>query len=203
MMRKYSPWLFVLAVVLLPVAVYAVVQWAERRYQPLPVLSTASHRIDDFELVDQAGRTTNLRTWENRIVVAHVFFTSCPSICPKMIYQLKRVQSYAEVPNLLISSFTVDPHRDSSGRLQQYAAQWRIGKNWQLLTGDKKLLYRLARKSLLLTATDGDGGPDDFIHSELLVLVDTKKRIRGFYEGTDEASVNRLVHDIRKLGRNN
>src|SRR5687768_11001079 len=201
MKTKYSPWLFVLAIVLLPAAVFGVVQWAEGRYRSLPVLSTPAHRIDNFELTNQNGTTTGLGTWENRIVVAHVFFTHCPSICPKMIYQLKRVQAYAEVPDLLIASFTVDPERDSSRRLQQYAAQWDIKDNWQLLTGDKKVLYRLARKSLQLTATDGDGGPDDFIHSELLVLIDKKKQIRGFYEGTDEASVNRLVQDIRKLSR--
>lgn len=201
MKRKYSPWIFVASVILLPVTVFAVVQWAEDRYQQLPVLGPELHRIDDFRLTDQNGKTADLATWENRIVIAHVFFTRCPNVCPKMIYQLKRAQAYADVPNLLIASFTVDPERDSSRRLQQYAAQWRMKNNWQLLTGDKKQLYRLARKSLLLTATDGDGGPNDFIHSELLVLIDTRKQIRGFYEGTDEASVNRMIKDIRKLAR--
>jgi protein SCO1 len=202
MKPNYSPWIFVVAVVMLPVAVFGVVQWAEARYQQLPVLGPAAHRIDHFQLTDQHRKTVGLETWENKVVVAHVFFTYCPAICPKMIYQLKRVQAYAEVPNLLIASFTVDPDRDSSERLQQYAAEWGIENNWQLLTGDKRQLYRLARKSLMVTATDGDGGPDDFIHSELLVLIDTNKRIRGFYEGTEEASVNRLVQDIRKLSRN-
>jgi protein SCO1/2 len=72
-------------------------------------------------------------------------------------------------------------------------------KKWDLLTGDKKELYRLARNSFLVSATDGDGGPDDFIHSEKLVLIDTQKRIRGFYSGTDEAEVNQLIKDIKKL----
>ena len=201
MIRKNFPWLFVAAVILLPVGVYGVVKWAEDRFRQLPVLGPEAHRIGDFQLTDQDGKRAGLDTWEKRIVVAHVFFTHCPSICPKMIYQLKRVQAYSAVPQLQIASFTVDPERDSSERLRQYAAQWGLKGNWQLLTGDKKQLYRLARKSLLLTATDGDGGPDDFIHSELLVLIDAQKRVRGFYEGTDEASVNQLVQDIRKLAR--
>jgi protein SCO1/2 len=74
-----------------------------------------------------------------------------------------------------------------------------IQKNWQLITGEKKEIYKLARKSFMVVATDGDGGPNDFIHSELFVLVDKEKRIRGFYNGTDNAEVNNLIRDIKRL----
>jgi protein SCO1/2 len=117
-----------------------------------------------------------------------------------MVRNLKKVQQlYAGDPLLLINSFTVDPERDSVGQLKSYAGKMDIHDNWQLITGEKKEIYKLARKSLLVVATDGDGGPNDFIHSELLVLVDQAKRIRGFYNGTDDAEVNNLLRDIKRL----
>ena len=114
------------------------------------------------------------------------------------MYQLKRVQAYGD-KNLVINSFSVDPERDSTGQLKIYSARLGAGNNWSLLTGDKKELYRFARKELLISATDGDGGPDDFIHSDNLVLIDKQKRIRGFYRGTDKDDVDRLIQDIKKL----
>jgi protein SCO1/2 len=157
--------------------------------------------LSDFQLLNQKGQTTTTAPWEGKIVVAHYFFTHCPAICPKMIYNLKRVQAYAPISNLQISSLSVDPERDSVQRLKQFAAQFDIKGDWNLLTGDKKQLYRLARKSFLVVATDGDGGPEDFIHSDKLVLIDQQKRIRGFYDGTDEAATNQLIKDIQRLAK--
>jgi protein SCO1/2 len=189
-----------MAVVLtVPFAVYGLVNWYQDRFQRLPVLGAQGHIIADFRFQNQSGQWVSSKDWNGKIVVAHYFFTHCPSICPKMLYQMKRVQAYAGVKNLQLLSFTVDPERDSVSRLQQYAAKQGIKGAWNLLTGDKKSLYRLARNSFLITATDGDGGPDDFIHSERLVLIDAQKRIRGFYNGTDETAVNQLIKDIKKL----
>jgi protein SCO1/2 len=117
-----------------------------------------------------------------------------------MMYQLKRVQAYGG-KNILLCSFTVDPERDSSTRLADYAKLMGIRNNWLLLTGEKKELYRFARKDLLVVATDGDGGPADFIHSDNLVLIDAHKKIRGYYQGTDENQVNQLIRDIQKLNK--
>ena len=101
---------------------------------------------------------------------------------------------------ILISSFTVDPYRDSARQLKSFSKRMNIdNSNWHLLTGDKKEIYRLARNSFFIVATDGDGGPADFIHSEKLVLIDKQKRIRDYYEGTNEREVQRLIHDIKKL----
>ena len=96
-------------------------------------------------------------------------------------------------------SFTVDPERDSAGQLKIYFKRLGGGKNWSLLTGNKKELYRFARKDLLLSATDGDGGPEDFIHSDNLILIDREKQIRGFYKGTDKEDMDRLIQDIGKI----
>jgi protein SCO1/2 len=117
---------------------------------------------------------------------------------PKNNVSVKRVRTYAD-KNVLITSFTVDPDRDSVGKLRTYAEHEGIEANWHLLTGEKIDLYKFARKDLFVVATDGDGGPSDFIHSDKLVLIDPLLRIRGYYKGIDETDVNRLIHDIDKL----
>jgi|SRR5665213_954071 len=198
-MKKITThWLFVAAVVIVPLSVFAAVKWYEQYVENLPFLGPENHRIGRFQFMDQYGNAINENTWKNKVVVANFFFTHCMSICPKMMYQLKRVQAYGD-RDVVINSFSVDPERDSTGQLKIYSVRLGAGSNWSLLTGDKKELYRFARKELLVSATDGDGGPDDFIHSDNLVLIDKQKRIRGFYRGTDKDDVDRLIQDIKKL----
>ena len=198
MKQKITIWLFVAAVVIIPISVFAIVKWYEGHFEALPVLGTDHHLVGDFQFKDQHGYIISGETWKNKIVVANFFFTHCLSVCPKMMKQLKRVQAYGN-KNILINSFSVDPERDSVEKLKIYATKLETGENWYLLTGDKKELYRFARKDLMIAATDGDGGPDDFIHSENLVLIDLQKRIRGYYKGTDADEVTRLIKDIQKL----
>jgi len=203
--RKFNIWLFVAIVVVLPLSVYAVVNWYERSVQALPVLISKTHTIADYRLVNQLGKESSIKNWEGKIVVANFFFTHCPSVCPKMTNNLKKVQK-ANVgdKNLLFVSFSVDPERDSSEQLQEFARRFNIDEsNWQLLTGSKKEIYRLARKSFQVIATDGDGGENDFIHSDQLVLIDAQKRIRGYYEGTEEKETDQLIKDIKKLENEN
>jgi protein SCO1 len=198
---KNTIWLFVIAVVCLPVGVFSVVNWYEGNFRDLPVYGEERHTIGDFQMTDQHGNTISENSWKNKIVVADFFFTHCPTVCPKMTKNLKTVQaSFLNDPGILIQSFTVDPERDNVDRLANYASQFSIGGDqWSLLTGDKKEIYRLARKSFLVTATDGDGGPEDFIHSDKLVLIDAQKRIRGFYDGTSVSETRQLIKDINKL----
>ena len=102
--------------------------------------------------------------------------------------------------SILLNSFSVDPERDSATQLKTYADRFGIvTAKWDLLTGDKREIYKLARNSFMIVATDGDGGPNDFIHSERLVLIDAQKRIRGYYDGTSDKEVKQLVNDIKKL----
>jgi len=203
--RKFNIWLFVAVVVILPLSVYAVVNWYERSVQALPVLISKTHTIADYRLVNQLGKESSIKNWEGKIVVANFFFTHCPYVYPKMTNNLKKVQK-ANVgdKNLLFVSFSVDPERDSSEQLQEFARRFNIDEsNWQLLTGSKKEIYRLARKSFQVIATDGDGGENDFIHSDQLVLIDAQKRIRGYYEGTEEKETDQLIKDIKKLENEN
>lgn len=198
-MKSITPiYLFVIAVIVVPLSVFGITQWYETHIQRLPVLGPENHVIGNFRFKDQAGQFVDNRMWKGKIVVANFFFTSCPSICPKVAYQLKRVQVYAD-KNILINSFTVDPERDTVSKLKIYADHMGINSNWHLFTGEKISLYRFARKDLMIVATDGDGGPADFIHSENLVLIDPLGRIRGYYKGTEEAEVNSLIRDIYKL----
>lgn len=201
MIRKFNIWLFVAVVVILPVSVFAVVDWYEKKVKPLPVLINKDHRIGDFKLINQRGSIATIKDWENKIVVADFFFTRCPSICPKMTRSLKKVQdATSKNKNVLITSFTVDPEHDSAPVMRQYIKKFGINEsNWYLITGPKKDIYRLARKSFQVIATDGDGGPNDFIHSDQLILIDKQKRIRGFYEGTEQKEIEQLIKDIKKL----
>jgi protein SCO1 len=195
---KTTIYLFVIVVIVVPLSVFGITQWYETHVQRLPVLGPENHIISSFHFKDQTGHFVDNQMWKGKIVVADFFFTSCPAVCPKVVYQLKRVQAYAG-KNIIISSFTVDPERDSVGKLKNYADYMGIGSNWHLLTGEKMALYRFARKDLMIVATDGDGGPADFIHSENLVLIDPMGKIRGYYKGTEETEVNSLIHDIDKL----
>lgn len=198
--------LFAAIVFILPISAWVLYSWYENKIQALPVLGkTKAHRISDFWLINQEGKLKSTAGWKNKIVIADFFFTHCPVICPKMTNSLKKVQQiFLEDTAIFFNSFTVDPERDSFPELKKYVGKFSIdNRNWDLLTGDKKDIYRLARNSFMIVATDGDGGPGDFIHSEKLVLVDTQKRIRGYYDGTSEKEVNQLVSDIKKLKHEN
>jgi protein SCO1 len=194
---------FVLSVVILPILAFAAVRWFQDKYDQLPVLGGTEHRISDFNLEDASGNKLNLSKWNNKVVVVNFFFTHCPSVCPKMMGNLKKVQNAVKNDTpLLLNSITVDPERDSAAALAVYANRFKIDQsNWNLLTGDKKEIYRLARKSFLVTATDGDGGENDFIHSDQLILIDGNHRIRGFYSGVSNNAVNQLISDIKKLNK--
>ncbi len=200
-------------VFLIPISIYAVVNWYQETKGELPVLGKSQikdgkeieHTIADFNLTNQNAQQISLQQWQNKIVIADFFFTHCPSICPKMTANLKKVQAaFANDSSIHISSFTVDPERDSAAQLQHYGQQFSINTtNWDLVTGDKKELYKLARKSFLLVATDGDGGANDFIHSDKLVLIDKQQRIRGYYAGTEATDIQQLINDIKKLKNEN
>lgn len=159
------------------------------------------HTIADFSLKNQNGTIVTQKDYENKIYVADFFFTTCQTICPVMTDNLVAVQD--EVKNMddvKLLSFSVTPQIDSVAQLKKYALEKGvIDSKWNLVTGDKKQIYELARKSYLAVKTDGDGGPYDMIHTENFILVDTKKRIRGFYDGTKPEDIKQLINDIAIL----
>ena len=147
----------------------------------------------------QTGDQLVLDSLRDNVYVADFFFASCPSQYPAMARQLQRVQNaFIKDRNFRIVSFSVDPARDSVARLREYAkAHDAITGRWYFLTGPKEKTYNLASKSFrLLAKEDQDDGPDAFIHSEKFTLVDYNGVIRGYYNGLDSASVNKLMADI-------
>lgn len=159
------------------------------------------HTIADFELVNQNGELVSEKNYENKIYVADFFFTTCPSICPIMTKNMGEIQqSILDDEDVLLLSHSVTPKIDSVAQLKKYAVEKGvIDKKWNLVTGDKKQIYELARKSYFAVTNDGDGGPFDMIHTENFILVDKERRIRGFYDGTDRESISKLLDDIKIL----
>lgn len=162
---------------------------------------TIYHNIASFSFVNQLGQTITEKNTENCNYVAEYFFTSCQSICPIMNQNMMRVaQAFEKDSTLKLLSHTVKPEEDSVSVLLAYAKEHKANhKNWWFLTGDKKQLYDLARKSYLMNNEEGNGDEDDFIHTQLFALVDKEKHIRGFYDGTNETEVNKLIQDIYLL----
>lgn len=159
------------------------------------------HKIAPFSLTNQNGLTVTEKDYMNKIYVADFFFTTCPSICPKMTENMGLIQENIKTDNqVLLLSFSVTPEIDSVQQLKRYAIQKGvIDSKWNLLTGDKKEIYELARKSYLAVKSNGDGGEHDMIHTENFILVDPEKRIRGFYDGTDTNAMDELLSDIKVL----
>ncbi|MHA7864849.1 SCO family protein [Flagellimonas marinaquae] len=159
------------------------------------------HKIADFSLVNQNGDTITQDNYKGKIYVADFFFTTCPTICPIMTKNMAEVQEVIkDDPNVMLLSHSVTPDIDSVAQLKRYAREKGvIDSKWNLVTGDKKQIYQLARKSYLAVKNDGDGGPFDMIHTENFILVDKEKRIRGFYDGTDREEVDKLLKDLEIL----
>jgi len=159
------------------------------------------HKIADFELLNQNGETITQDTYKDKIYVADFFFTTCLTICPIMTGHMLEIQEkLKDDSDVLLLSHTVIPVADSVPQLKKYALEKGVNDaKWNLVTGDKRQIYELARKSYLATKTDGDGGPYDMIHTENFILVDKEKRIRGFYDGTDAKAIDDLLQDIEIL----
>lgn len=160
------------------------------------------HTVSSFSLTNQLGNTISNNNTTGKIYVANFFFASCQSVCPPMMENLSKVaQTFAKDNQVLILSHSVTPRRDSISVLFEYAQKRHIDNNkWWLLTGEQTAIYKLARQSYFVDdATGYTKGSDDFLHTENLVLVDTKGRIRGVYNGSLQLEVNNLIEDIKLL----
>lgn len=161
------------------------------------------HTIADFSLTNQNGETITQDNYKDKIYVADFFFTTCQTICPIMTDQMYRIQKEIKDDNdVMLLSHSVTPEMDSVPQLKAYAKlKGVIDSKWNLVTGDKKQIYQLARKSYLAVKTAGNGDEYDMIHTENFVLVDKKRQIRGFYDGTNPEDIDRLLDDIETLKR--
>ena len=156
------------------------------------------HTIADFSLTNQNGKTITQRDYKDKIYIADFFFTTCPTICPVMTKNMAGIQEQIiDDDDVLLLSHSVTPVIDSVAQLKKYALEKEVNDaKWNLVTGDKKQIYQLARKSYLAVKNDGDGGPFDMIHTENFILVDKQRRIRGFYDGTKTGDIEKLLKDL-------
>lgn len=159
------------------------------------------HRVGNFNLIDQNGNEVTEKDFKDKVYITDFFFVTCPTICPKMATQMQRVYNeFKDNDEILFLSHTVMPEKDSVSVLKEYANKLEAkADKWKFVTGDKKQIYHLARKTYFAAVSEGDGGPDDFVHTENFVLVDKEKRLRGFYDGTSGKDADRLIQDIYTL----
>ncbi len=163
------------------------------------------HKIADFSLINQNGDTITQDDYKDKIYVADFFFTTCQTICPIMTDHMREIQKEIKNDNeVFLISHSVTPKIDSVAQLKRYAKLKGVDDSkWNLVTGDKKQIYELARQSYMAVKTAGTGDKYDMIHTENFMLIDKKRRIRGYYDGTKRDDIDRLLEDISILKKEN
>ena len=195
---------------------YLLVAEGKNRYKPLAIYGpkqvaatshivngkaipdTIYHTLTDFNLTDQNGRPVSFKTFDKKIFVVDFFYTHCPTLCNQVNANMDSLATaWAKNKMVTFVSVTVDPQRDSEPVLSNYAKQFKPSPNWLFLTGDTATIYTLARKGLLVDALQA--GKDDFIYSNKLILIDSQKRIRGYYSGILTNDVSQLNDELKVL----
>ena len=164
------------------------------------------HKVPSFNLIDQNGESVTGQTFKEKIYVTDFFFTTCPGICPKMTENMALVQeAFKDDPEVLLLSHSVTPETDSVQVLKTYAEnKGAISNKWYLVTGDRKQIYDLGRKTYFVEQDLGqEKDEDEFLHSENFVLIDKNKHIRGIYNGLNATAVQQLIADIKTLEKEN
>jgi protein SCO1 len=196
---------------------YLLVEKGKNRYHPLPIYGpkviaktthlvkgkeipdTIFHTLGDFNLTDQDGQAVSSKTFDNKIFVAVFFYTHCPSVCLAMNNYIDSLaRNYAKNDMVYFASVTVDPQRDTPAALKDYSKQFAsFGPKWKFLTGDTATIYHLARQGFLVNAVDE--GKGNFIYSDKMTLIDSHKRIRGYYSGASYTDALRLNDELKVL----
>lgn len=209
-MRKY------ISLVLLALAVVSCGETKKQRALPIlgnkdviyemvdgkEVADTLYHTIREFEYVNQDSVTLTSEDLKGKIWITDFFFSHCPTICPPMTSQMKRLNANLEdlEDHIQFLSFSIDPNRDNPTRLREYMTEHGINsKNWMFLTGDEAATHELGVNYFFVAATDDADEPGGFAHGDIFTLVDTAGRVRGIYHGTETMAVDSLERDVRKL----
>lgn len=188
--------------------IYFILMISCEKADKLPILGNpimrANHleypRIKDFSFINQDSLKITNTTFDGKIYIADFIFLSCPSICPKMNVQLKKVYDvYKNNSEVLFLSHTIDPEHDTIPRLKAYTVDNDIKKNWHFVTGNKDSIYKIATDSYFATAYPDKNEPGGFVHSGGFLLVDKERHVRGVYDGTNPKETTRLIDDVKKL----
>ena len=189
---------------------YGVEKFLPRTVDGKQVVDTEYHHVADLELINQLGQKVSLnKDLKGKILVVDFFFSHCPVVCPKLTKNMKLLlRAFRKDPKreeqldnqIQFISITVDPERDSFQRLRIYADENGVDHDhWFMLTGEKKKIYDFVRNELVLTVGEGDGGAEDFIHTEKITVLDADRYIRGYYEGLDSLSIAKCAYDLSLL----
>lgn len=163
------------------------------------VNDTVWHKVKPFTLTNQLGKEVSLGDWGNKIIIADFFFTSCPSICPTLTRNMKKLQdAFAKTDTIVrFVSFTVDPERDSATRLKAYADKYNVNHDtWWFLTGEKQEVYDIALKEFKASVAQEEGVDTNFIHTDKFFVLDKDRVVRGWYNGLDSANLDKLMRDV-------
>jgi len=162
---------------------------------------TVYHTIPDFKFIDQDSNVVTQKNFERKIYIADFFFTTCPTICPIMKTQMLRVYGkYKGNPEVAFLSHTIDPKHDTVAVLKDYADRLGISSDqWHMVTGDREKIFEIAQTHYMVSASEDPSAPGGAVHSGAFILIDKQKRIRGYYDGTKEEEVDRLIEDIPLL----
>ncbi|SFT65406.1 protein SCO1/2 [Algoriphagus locisalis] len=170
-------------------------------FKECPVADTTQHYIPEFSFTNQEGKTVGRSDMEGMITIVDFFFTSCPSICPKMSAEMERVNDmFRDEDKVRIMSISIDPTYDTPEILKEYASEHNaVAGKWDFLTGGVQETYDLAKCGFIIPTVDGMGVPDDFVHSDKFMLIDEQGRIRGYYSGTSREDVDLLMLETKVL----
>jgi protein SCO1 len=167
---------------------------------------TLWHSVSDFKFQNQLGKTVSMADLPGKVIVADFFFTRCPSICPKLTTNIRKLQDALSTKDqfkqlnpafIQFLSFSVDPERDSVSVLKTYGDKFGINPDiWWLLTGPKKQIYDFSISELKLGLADGEGVDSNFIHTQKLVLLDKDHVVRGYYNGLDSVDLRKMANDM-------
>lgn len=213
--------IFAIVFAIISIVIVSIIYNTLNVYQPLPIYQPAMvstelvdstiqyqkkyHKIADFSLINQNGKIITQNDYANKIYIADFFFTTCQTICPIMTDHMVQIQKeIMNDPDVMLLSHSVTPEIDSVEQLKRYAQLKGVNDlKWNLVTGDKKQIYQLARKSYLAVKDNPYSGEFDMVHTENFMLVDKKRQIRGFYDGTNPDDIEQLIEDIKTLKKEN
>lgn len=177
--------------------------YGNKDFDPSIDSDTIFHSIPYWSFLNQNREVISSDQFSEKVCLVDFFFTSCPSICPKLTLKMKEIQNQLNrecLNNVELLSFTVDPNRDSVKTLKDYSRNYNINdENWNLLTGDQSTIYELGVKGFLVPNQEDALAPGGFLHSEKLILIDKKGHIRGYYDGTDSTNTTKIVEHIKLL----
>lgn len=161
---------------------------------------TIYHKVMEMTLIDQDSNAFRLDQFPDKLVIGDFFFTSCPTICPRVQKQMLRIyDKYKDDNRVLLVSYSIDPRNDSTHVLKRYAENLGVNtEDWKFITGQKDSIFMLA-DSFFVSVVDDPSAPAGFDHSGRIILLDKARHIRGYAEGTDPESVTEFLGTIDKL----